>query len=97
MCRNPDHSNRQHKLSSAGTISQRSPFSITPYMPQFGCRRHGGCQFLRSNPMENIHADVIDSLNWTEQGIRAIKDGAKRAKAAREWLKSLDLKSKRFI
>jgi hypothetical protein len=52
---------------------------------------------LARNPMENIMPTFIVSLNWTEQGIRAIKDGAKRAKGAREWLKSLDLKSKRFI
>jgi len=36
----------------------------------------------------------IVSLNWTDQGIRAIKDGAKRAKAAREMAKKLGVEIK---
>ena len=36
----------------------------------------------------------IVSLNWTDQGIRAIKDGAKRAKAAREMAKRLGVEIK---
>ena len=34
---------------------------------------------------------IIVSLNWRDQGIRAIKDGAKRAKAAREMAKKLGI------
>lgn len=36
----------------------------------------------------------ICSINWTEQGIRAIKDLPKRAKAARELAKKLGVEMK---
>jgi uncharacterized protein with GYD domain len=49
---------------------------------------------LARNPMENIMPTFIVSLNWTDQGIRAIKDGAKRAKAAREMAKKFGVEIK---
>jgi len=44
--------------------------------------------------MEKIMPTFIVSLNWTDQGIRAIKDGAKRAKAAREMAKKFGVEIK---
>ena len=36
------------------------------------------------------------SLNWTDQGIRNIKDAPKRAQAARELAKKLNIEMKIF-
>jgi uncharacterized protein with GYD domain len=44
--------------------------------------------------MENIMPTFIVTLNWTDQGIRVIKDGAKRVKAAREMAKKLGIEIK---
>jgi uncharacterized protein with GYD domain len=82
-------------MLSASTISQRSVFSFyravhaairlpLPRRPPVVVR----------DEMENIMPTFIVSLNWTEQGIRAIKDGAKRAKAAREMAKKLGVEIK---
>jgi uncharacterized protein with GYD domain len=82
-------------MLSASTISQRSVFSFyhavhaairlpLPRRPPVVVRHE----------MENIMPTFIVSLNWTEQGIRAIKDGAKRAKAAREMAKKLGVEIK---
>jgi uncharacterized protein with GYD domain len=82
-------------MLSASTISQRSIFSFYQlYMPQFGCRCQGDPPVVVRHGMENIMPTFIVSLNWTDQGIRAIKDGAKRAKAAREMAKKLGIEIK---
>ena len=39
----------------------------------------------------------ICSLNWTDQGIRSVKDAPKRAQAARDLAKKVGAKSRRSI
>jgi uncharacterized protein with GYD domain len=43
----------------------------------------------RRAPWEDRMSTFMMSLNWTEQGIKGIKDSPKRAQAARELAKSL--------
>jgi uncharacterized protein with GYD domain len=39
----------------------------------------------------------ILTLNWTEQGIRAVKDAPKRSQAAKELARNWQSRSNRFI
>jgi uncharacterized protein with GYD domain len=43
---------------------------------------------------ENIMPTFMMSLNWTDQGIRAIKDSPKRSEAARELAKKVGVEIK---
>ena len=44
--------------------------------------------------MENRMPTFILSLNWTDQGIRSVKDAPKRAQAARELAKKVEVEIK---
>jgi len=46
------------------------------------------------NQMENSMPRFILSLNWTEQGIRSVKDAPKRAQASRELAKKVGVEIK---
>jgi uncharacterized protein with GYD domain len=48
-------------------------------------------------PVEDHMPTFILTLNWTEQGIRAVKDAPKRSQAAKELAKKLGSRSSRFI
>jgi len=44
--------------------------------------------------LEEIMPTFIMAMNWTEQGIRAVKDAPKRAQAARELAKKVGIEIK---
>jgi uncharacterized protein with GYD domain len=63
------------------------------HMSQVGCRRTGRRFFARSQTEDHMPM-FICSLNWTEQGIRSVKDAPKRAQAGRELAKKLGVEIK---
>ena len=57
------------------------------YVRRFPRLLHSGGKYHK--PMENRMPTFILSLNWTDQGIRSVKDSPKRAQAARELAKKV--------
>jgi uncharacterized protein with GYD domain len=84
-------------MPSAGAISgdRFFPFltSVTLHMPRTGSCRTAGRSDLMRNQTED-HMLFICMINWTEQGIRAVKDSPKRSKAAKELAKKLGVEIK---
>jgi uncharacterized protein with GYD domain len=60
---------------------------------RFARRFHGGGKTARK-PVEDRMPTFILSLNWTDQGIRSVKDAPKRAQAARELAKKVGVEIK---
>src|SRR5262249_20322654 len=54
----------------------------------------GAATILRNYRQEDCMPTFILSLNWTDQGIRAVKDAPKRAKAAQELAKKVGVEIK---
>jgi uncharacterized protein with GYD domain len=70
-----------------------------PALPIFKRRRltrrfHRGGQVLCVNTWRTTMPMFILSLNWTEQGIRSVKDAPKRAKAAQALAKKVGVEIK---
>jgi uncharacterized protein with GYD domain len=60
-----------------------------------GCAAlRSGRQSFLSNQMEDRMPTFILSLDWTEQGIRGVKDAPKRAQAARELARKMGVEIK---
>jgi uncharacterized protein with GYD domain len=76
--------------------NQRRLFSALPifilrgFAAPLSCRRVSAVR----NHMENRMPKFILSLNWTDQGIRSVKDSPKRAQAARELAKKVGVEIK---
>jgi len=85
-------------VPSAGTISWKNAaffgVSITLHTPQIDGRFSSGRQSLRGNHTEDPMPTFMCLLNWTDQGIRAIKDAPKRAKAAQDLAKKVGVEIK---
>ena len=82
-------------MPSAGTISQKIAFRIFITLTRYpaACSFCSGREPL-SVPMENRMPMFICSLNWTDQGIRSVKDAPKRAQAARDLAKKVGVEIK---
>jgi uncharacterized protein with GYD domain len=64
------------------------------HIPQVDGRFRSGRQSLWATTREDRMPMFMCTLNWTEQGIRAIKDAPKRAKAARDLAKKVGVEIK---
>jgi uncharacterized protein with GYD domain len=76
-------------VPSAGMASQSAPI-----FPRFDFQRSQQCAPLTvasavRDHMENRNAEFMLSLNWTDQGIRTVKEAPKRSQAARDLAKKV--------
>ena len=68
---------------------QRRFFSAVRYSQSQLVRRFCNARKCRSKNMEDRMPTFILSLNWTDQGIRAVKDAPQRAQAASDLAKKV--------
>ena len=82
-------------MPSAGTISQKIAFCIFITLTRYpaACSFCSGREPL-SVPTEDRMPMFICSLNWTDQGIRSVKDAPKRAQAAQDLAKKVGVEIK---
>jgi uncharacterized protein with GYD domain len=84
-------------MPSAGTISQETAVffgdSIVTRNPWVAPRSRSGERAFAS-PQEDCMPTFILSLNWTDQGIRSVKEAPKRSSAARELGKQVGVEVK---
>ena len=84
-------------MPSAGTIFRKTAVffgvSITLRSPEVDGRLRGGPRCLRVHTEDRMPTFMC-SLNWTDQGIRSIKDAPKRAKAAQDLAKKVGVEIK---